>query len=234
MKVNHMPRKARILLPHTPHHIVQRGHNRQAVFVELADYQYYLDNLKEFKQALGVKVYSFCLMTNHVHLIVECADDVSAISHLLKRLAGRQTRYVNRQEGRSGTLWEGRFKASPIERDAYLLQCYRYVERNPVTAGMVQNPADYPWSSYRHRIDEDHLHWLDDFPHLTNFGEDRASQIRRYRDFVEPENDRMHAFIQSAVQKNQLTGTPRFIDEVEKRIGIRIEQRDQGRPVRGK
>ena len=99
---------------------------------------------------------------------------------------------------------------------------------------MVQNPADYPWSSYRHRIDEEHLSWLDDFVHLTNFGEDRASQIRRYRDFVEPENDRMHAFIQSAVQKNQLTGTPRFIDEVEKRIGIRIEQRDQGRPVREK
>ncbi|MEQ8959474.1 MAG: transposase, partial [Coleofasciculus sp. C2-GNP5-27] len=120
-----------------PHHIVQRGHNRKAVFVEAGDYRYYLHNLREWKLTLGVKVYSYCLMTNHVHLIVEPGDDVTTVSRLMKQLAARQTRWVNKQEGRSGSLWEGRYKSSPIQRDCYLLQCCRYVERNPVKARMV-------------------------------------------------------------------------------------------------
>jgi len=108
-----------------PHHIVQRGHNRKAVFVEADDYHYYLENLREWKLALGVKVYSFCLMTNHVHLVVESAADCTTISRLMKQLAARQTRRVNKLEGRSGSLWEGRYKISPIQREQYLLQCCR-------------------------------------------------------------------------------------------------------------
>ena len=93
-----MPRTARIILPNTPHHIVQRGHNRKAVFVESSDFQYYLDSLIECKQELGIKVYSFCLMTNHVHLIVEPGEDTTTISQLMKCLAARQTRLVNKRE----------------------------------------------------------------------------------------------------------------------------------------
>ena len=110
------------------------------MFLANEDYQFYLENLKEWKMKLGVKLYSWCLMTNHVHLIVEPGDDAGTVSELMKRLAGRQAAVVNKQEGRSGALWEGRFKASPIQRDNYLLACCRYVEMNPVRASMVVGP----------------------------------------------------------------------------------------------
>ncbi len=99
-----MPRTARLLIPHTPHHIVQRGHNRASVFATDDDYAYYLDALQHWKLLLGVKVYAFCLMTNHVHLILEPAEDTTTIGKLMRRLAGRQTRWVNSLEGRCGTL----------------------------------------------------------------------------------------------------------------------------------
>ena len=91
-----MPRKARVLVPNCPHHIVQRGHNRKAVFLADEDYQYYLDNLKEWKDKLGLKLYGWCLMTNHIHLIIEPGDNTKDISLLMKRVNGRQSAYVNR------------------------------------------------------------------------------------------------------------------------------------------
>ena len=146
-----MPRRARVLVPGCPHHLVQRGHNRNAVFVADEDYQYYLDNLTEWKNQLGIRIYAWCLMTNHIHLVVEALSEVSNISLLMKRVNGRQSAYTNRLENRSGSLWEGRFKASPIQRESYLLNCNRYVELNPVRAGMVTHASDYLWSSYRAR-----------------------------------------------------------------------------------
>ena len=122
-----MPRTARAIVPDTPHHIVQRGHNRNAVFIENRDYQYYLDTLLEWKELLDIRVYAWCLMTNHVHLILRPSNDRQSIGLLMKRLAGRQTRYVNKKVRRSGSLWEGRYKASAIHADTYLLQCCRYV-----------------------------------------------------------------------------------------------------------
>jgi REP-associated tyrosine transposase len=109
-----VPRKARIILPNTPHHIVQRGHHRKAVFIEASDYQIYLDTMQEWKEALGVAVYAWCLMTNHVHIILNPGSDPTSIGLLMKRLAARQTRHVNKFENRTGSLWEGRYKASPI------------------------------------------------------------------------------------------------------------------------
>ena len=147
-----MPRKSRLLVPNCPHHIVQRGHNRNTVFVADDDYQFYLDNLFEWKVKLGIKVYAWCLMTNHVHLIVEPGEDAKTISALMKRLAGRQSALVNKLEKRTGSLWDGRFKASPIQRDEYMLPCLRYVEMNPVRANMVAGPRQYRWSSYRERM----------------------------------------------------------------------------------
>ncbi|SDW26038.1 transposase [Marinobacter mobilis] len=110
-----MPRQARVIAPGLPHHLVQRGHHRQPVFVEDRDYQYCLSNLKERKMTLGLAVYRYCLMTNHVPLVVGANDELTAIPRLMKRLAGRQTRFVNAMERRSGSLWEGRYKVSPIE-----------------------------------------------------------------------------------------------------------------------
>jgi len=226
-----MPRQARIILNNTAHHIVQRGHNRQAVFIEDADYQYYIDTLKEWKEELGVKVYGYCLMTNHVHLIIDPCNNNASLGKLMKRLAGRQTRYVNRLERRSGSLWEGRYKSSPIETDCYLLACCRYVDLNPVKAGMVKRAEDYVWSSYAQKIGFDDDKWLDDDICYLALSEDIEERQQRYIDYVNkgsPENERQ--FICHSLQRGQLTGTDRFIKEVEQRLDIRIENRAPGRP----
>ena len=147
-----MPRTSRIVVMGYPHHIIQRGHNRQVVFASEEDYQYYVDNLCEWKEKLGCKVYAYCLMTNHVHLIVDPGEDGGNLARLMKRLAGRQTRYLNKLEKRTGSLWVGRFKSSTISTNEYLLACCRYVELNPVRAGIVADPIDYRWSSYGSKI----------------------------------------------------------------------------------
>lgn len=225
-----MPRTARVIIPNLPHHIVQRGHDRRAVFIENCDYQYYLENLKEWKQELELRVYSYCLMTNHIHLIVEPGDDPSTLSELMKRLAGKQTRWVNRLERRSGSLWEGRFKASPIDRDNYLLQCCRYVELNPVTAKMVTAPEDYPWSSYASRIGKASASWLDDDPAYLSLSPIKSKRETRYRSFFLKNEGKSREVIQNAVARNQLTGSPLFVDQIERRTGLRIETRGRGRP----
>lgn len=103
-----MPRSAGIVLSHTSHHIVQRGHNRQTVFVSDDDYNYYRENLIDFKYEFGCRIYTYCLMTNHVHLIVDPGNNPESLALLMKRVAGRQTRYVNKLEDRSGRLFMGR------------------------------------------------------------------------------------------------------------------------------
>ncbi len=224
-----MPRTGRNLLPNYPHHIVQRGHNRQVVFAEPSDYQYYLETLQTWKRNLEIKVYAYCLMTNHVHLVLQPPDDVGALSSLMKRLAGRQTRYANRLEARSGTLWDGRFKSSPIQNDTYLLSCCRYVELNPVRARMIASPSQYRWSSYCSRIGQAKAPWLDDHACFIELSLSAQERISRYRRFVEqgvPVDELK--FIREALQRGQLTGNKWFIDEVEQIIGRRIEHRGPG------
>ncbi|AFL73270.1 transposase [Thiocystis violascens] len=229
-----MPRIGRVILPNYPHHVVQRGHNRQVVFVEESDYRYYLDTLEAFKQVYDVKVFGFCLMTNHVHLILQPGEAVADLGQLMKRLAGRQTRFVNRQESRSGTLWEGRYKSSPIDTDAYLLACCRYVELNPVRAGMTDSPASYPWSSYRwHTRESADDGWLDVDPCYVALGSTAEERALRYREFVRgaiPEAE--WRLIRDALQRGQLTGSERFTDQVEVMINRRIEKPQRGRPRR--
>ncbi len=229
-----MPRTGRVVLPGYPHHVVQRGHNRQAVFAEPHDYSYYLNTLKEWKGEYGVRLYGYCLMTNHVHLIIE-PDNVAAMGQLMKRLAGRQTRYVNRQEFRSGTLWEGRYKSSPIDTDNYLLACCRYVELNPVRAQIVSKPEDYYWSSYRERMGlKSQIAFLDSTSVTGKRLPHELLSHETYEQFVSggipPEETTL---IRTALKRGQLTGGARFIDEVEGIIGRRIERRGPGRAAGG-
>ncbi|WP_458130792.1 transposase [Pseudomonas sp. R3-41] len=227
-----MPRMGRIVLPNYPHHIVQRGHNRQVVFAVAEDYQRYLTDLRELKDAFGVKVYAYCLMTNHVHLLLAPGESVAGLGQLMKALAARATRYRNRLEGRSGTLWESRYKSSVVQSDSYLLACCRYIELNPVRARMVADAADYPWSSYRARVGNvPDGHWLDADPCFVALGNTTAERCRRYEAFVRQAVPAAEiGLIRDALQRGQLTGTSRFVDEVERIVGVRIEQRGQGRP----
>jgi len=222
-----MPRTARVIVPHCPHHVVQRGHNRNAVFITDDDYEYYLSTLIEWKYELQVRVYAFCLMTNHVHLVLDPGERVDSIGLLMKRLAGRQTRYVNKKEGRTGSLWDGRYKVSAIDTESYLMRCCRYVELNPVKARMVASAEDYRWSSYQVKIGRGGFDWVDFDQCYLGLGNSAHS----YQAFVEsgvPSDEQ--AFIQTTLNRNQLTGDQRFVDEIERRIGIRVEARQPGRP----
>ena len=206
-----MPRQARLILRNTAHHIVQRGHNRNAVFAVPSDFRYYLNTLREWKVHLGVKVYGYCLMVNHVHLIVNPGEHEDNIGKLMKRLAGRQTMYVNRLKNRSGTLWEGRYKSSPIETETYLLACTRYVDLNPIRAGMVAHPRDYVWSSYRQKTGLEKP-WIDFDPCYLGLSNDIKGCQRRYADYIAgeiPINET--ALIRDSLASGQLTGSKRFI-----------------------
>lgn len=230
-----MPRVSRVVLSNLPHHIIQRGHNRQTVFASYDDYQYYLNNLKYWKERLVCKVYAYCLMTNHVHMIIDPCQEVDNLALLMKRISGRQTRYANKKEKRTGTLWEGRYKSSPIKTEEYLLACCRYVELNPLRAGMVVNPEDYQWSSYKHKAGIKHIDWMDLDPLYNSLGSTKKEREEKYKAWIQetiPSGE--WELLRQSVQKGQLTGSAQFIEEVADKIGRRIEVRGQGRPMKRK
>jgi putative transposase len=230
-----MPRKARVIIPDCPHHIVQRGHNRQVVFASDADYQYYLETLVEWKEKLGCQIYAFCLMTNHVHLIINPGKDVKTLSQLMKRVNGRQTRYVNKVEKRTGSLWEGRYKSSPISTNEYLLSCSRYIELNPVRAGMVSRPEAYPWSSYQSKVGIRSLKWLDYdscYMELDSSRENREKKYEQWVNAIIPQGE--WKLIRQSLQRGQLTGSKKFVDQIEEKLNQRIEFRGPGRPKKNK
>lgn len=141
-----MPRPPRIRLPNITFHVVHRGNNKAPTFYAPQDYALYLMLLEAAARRYETQVHAYVLMTNHVHLLVT-SSLADGVSRTMQYTAGRYAAAVNVHLGRSGTLWEGRFRSSPIDTDRYLLACYRYIELNPVRAGMVKRPQDYPWSS---------------------------------------------------------------------------------------
>jgi putative transposase len=143
-----MARLGRYYLPDQPLHVIQRGNNREPVFFDAEDYRLYLGWLAEASARCGVAIHGYVLMTNHVHLLVT-PGDAAALSRMMQSLGRLYVRHVNRTYRRSGTLWEGRYRAAPVEAEAHLLACLRYIELNPVRARMVRKPGRYPWSSYR-------------------------------------------------------------------------------------
>lgn len=144
-----MPRRARLSLPGIPWHIIQRGNSRSVCFYDEEDCRRYLDELSELAPRFGCAVHAYVLMTNHVHLLLTPVREDSA-ALLMKHLGQHYVQYVNRVYRRSGTLWEGRFRSCLTQSEDYVLACYRYIELNPVRAGMVRHPGDYRWSSAWH------------------------------------------------------------------------------------
>lgn len=143
-----MARHPRLILPGVALHVVQRGNNRSACFREDGDYLTYLGHLRHLSGKYECEVHAYCLMTNHVHLLLTPAD-AYACTLLMRDLGRSYVPYFNRRHGRTGTLWEGRFRSCLAESARYVLACYRYIELNPVRAGMTADPAAYLWSSHR-------------------------------------------------------------------------------------
>lgn len=146
-----MARRPRLVIAGHPHHLIIRGNNRQDVFLDEGDRRRFRALLGEVMADAAVAIHGYVLMTNHVHLVVTPGES-AALSGAMQRLGRRYVRYFNDRHLRSGTLWEGRFRAALVQTDRYLLACLRYVENNPVRAQLVGRPADYAWSSHRHHI----------------------------------------------------------------------------------
>jgi putative transposase len=225
-----MPRKPRFYVPGMPAHIVQRGNNRQACFFDDNDYLTYLDWLRESADKAGCQIHGYVLMTNHVHLLVTPAR-AQSIGQMLQSLGRRYVQYVNHTYGRTGTLWEGRHKGSVVDADSYLLSCYRYIELNPVRAGMVTSPSDYRWSSY-------HANGLgaDDkaiTPHplylaLADSGEARREAYRElFRAHLDPE---VIQHISSATETGTPLGNDRFREQIAAVLNQKVGYAKRGRP----
>jgi len=144
-----MPRPLRITIPNLPFHVLNRGNNRQKIFLDETDFQYYLDLLRRFKEELKFKFYHFCLMPNHTHFIIEPTIEGSLPKIMLK-ITLAHTRYFNKKYHGVGHVWQGRYKSSLIDKDNYFIWCGLYNELNPVRAGLVKNPEDWKFSSFRY------------------------------------------------------------------------------------
>ena len=175
------------------------------------------------------------LEVNHVHLVIDPGEHIEKLGLLMKRVAGRQTRYVNRLEGRSGSLWEGRYKSSPINACEYLLACCRYVELNPVRAGMVAEPEQYQWSSCQSKTGTTKVPWLDYDPFYLSLGETTEERAKNYKKWLhETVPKKEWKLIREAGQRGQLTGSPAFAEEISAMLGRRVELRGPGRPKKNK
>lgn len=219
-----MPRQARLVVAGMPLHIIHRGHNRCACYFADADYQYFLRQLGESAREHGCSIHAYVLMTNHVHLLVTPESKDSAWL-MMKRLNQRYVRYANRKYERSGTLWEGRFKSCLTQSDNYALACYRYIELNPVRAGIVDHPKKYRWSSYVANAQG----WANGLltPHSVYLAldvEERERQ-RRYRKLVQSGlDDDTLIRIRNATNSNKVLGSVHFEKEIAAMLAKQAEQ----------
>lgn len=226
-----MARLSRVCPVGIPQHIIQRGNNRQVCFASEQDFAAYVSWLKDYAKKYQVDIHAWVLMTNHVHLLCTPRID-NAVSLMMQALGRHYVRYFNVSYHRTGTLWEGRFKSCLVQEENYLLQLYRYIEMNPVRAGMVGQPSDYAWSSYSINAlgKESELctpHHL--FLALGSESKERQSNYHElFKYHVEGE---FLEAIRLAINKGLVLGNERFEAEVERLTGRRMMAKNRGRPV---
>lgn len=218
-----MPRIARLVLPNYPHHVTQRGNYQQEVFKTKADYEFYIGLLKKYAEEYSLSIFSFCLMPNHVHFI--CVPiDKDSLANTFKIIHMIYAQYLNKKNKLKGHLWQGRFFSNILD-ERYLYTALRYVENNPVRAGLVEKPWDWNWSSARaHVKGEDSSLPLGDVSQFI--------EIKSWRDYlVEPEDKDLV----KELKKNTLVGRPsgdmNFIIRLEKMFGINLTPPRRGRPI---
>ncbi len=225
-----MPRQQRYRLPGVPQHVVQRGNNRQVTFFDKLDYRKYLDCLQTATDKHGCAIHAYVMMTNHVHLLMT-PDKPDSISKVMQSVGRQYVQYINWTYKRSGTLWEGRYKASPIESERYLLTCYRYIELNPVRAGMVESPADYAWSSYRHNAFGQADSVMTHHECYKALGKTDTARQLAYRELFRHtmDNALLHE-IRESTNQCRVLGNDRFREEIETALQIKATPRKRGRP----
>jgi putative transposase len=225
-----MPRHPRFLVAGVPVHVIQRGHNRSACFFEEADYAYYLGQLAAQGRRFGCAVHAYCLMTNHIHLLLT-PETTNGCALMMKHLAQCYAQHVNRTYRQSGTLWEGRFRSCLIDSEHYLLACYRYIELNPVRAKMVRHPRDYAWSSYRANAESKVDSRLKPHERYLALGRNGAARQRAYRALCRELLDaEALEEIRLATNGGFVLGDRRFQAEIARALGRRVTRGKPGRP----
>ena len=226
-----MARLPRLTLPGFAHHVIQRGNNRQAIFASGADYQMLLDLLEENARKFDVAIHAYVLMSNHFHLLLT-PQTPDGLPQMMQALGRRYVRYFNDSQQRSGTLWEGRYKSALIQSERYLLACMAYIDLNPLRAGLVAAPGDYPWSSYGHytglRIDK----LIRPHALMWELGNTPFAREAAYADLVQAGiNPAQQAALMDSALRGWALGEPDFVADLQKRTDRRVARRSAGRPV---
>jgi len=223
-----MARLPRFVIPDQPQHVILRGNNRAEIFCAEADYSFYLEKLKLACDKHGCSVHAYVLMTNHVHLLITPHLEQS-LGKAMQMLGRYHVQYYNYCYQRTGTLWEGRYKATLIDSEAYLLTCMRYIELNPVRAGMVIDPADYPWSSYHFNALGQSSDLVVPHPEYLRLGESNEARQAAYRDLFKHQlSENSIADIRDATNKAWALGSDRFKQRIQEQLGRRVEPKARG------
>lgn len=225
-----MVRLTRVAPIGIPQHIIQRGNNRQVCFGSEEDMKAYLSWLKSFSNKYSVEIHAWVLMTNHVHLLCTPQEE-NAISRMMQSIGRMYVRYYNHTNKRSGTLWEGRYKSCLIQSERYLLEVYRYIELNPVTAGMVDEPSEYSWSSYTCNALGIEADLQTPHPLYLALGKTTDERLSNYRALFQAHVDpELLKEIRTSVHKGLALGDDRFTLEIEALTKQRVTKRKAGRP----
>lgn len=218
------------MLPDVPVHVIQRGNNRSACFVTDEDRSFYLFHLNRYLGRSACELHAYCLMTNHVHLLLTPKHQNSC-GNLMKGISQLHSQYVNRTYRRTGTLWEGRFRSCLVQSEAYVLACYRYIELNPVRAGIVDDPTNFRWSSYStNALGETNASIT---PHADYLRLGRTMEERRssYIELVASPASEINE-IRSATNGGYALGDERFRKRMALALRRRVEKGRPGRPAR--
>lgn len=227
-----MPRKPRFIIPNVPVHIVQRGHSRNPVFFEDGDYSAYLNWLKTGAERYRVAIHAYVLMTNHIHILAT-PSDTESVMRMMQYVGRHYVPYINFTYGTSGSIWEGRYKASLVQDETYLLTCMRYIELNPVRADMVRSPARYPWSSYRANAQGKENTLITPHAEYLALGTSSDERCRVYKDLFKGHVDADDLRdIRTSLQTGTPLGNSFFKAKIEAKLGLKVGHSKRGRPFK--
>lgn len=225
-----MPRKPRFIIPGVPVHIVQRGRSREPVFFDDSDYLAYLRWLQDGAKRYHCAIHAYVLMTNHIHILAT-PTDLQGIMRMMQYVGRQYVPYINHTYGTSGSIWEGRYKASLVHEESYLLTCMRYIELNPVRANMVRSPAHYRWSSYRFNGQGKSDELITPHPLYETLGASKPSRMSAYKALFKAHLDEdVLGDIRAAWQTGTPLGNDYFREKIEKKLNCKVGQARCGRP----
>jgi putative transposase len=228
-----MARRPRLAIAGQAHHLLQRGHNGQAVFSDEGDCQQYLSCLHAAAREHRVQLHAYALMPDHVHLLVT-PDTAAGVSKLMQSLGRRYVVWFNQRHGRSGTLWEGRFQAAVVQGDRHVLDCQCFIESNPVRSGLVSDLLEFAWTSAAHHLGRRQDAHLTDARAFWRLGNTPFERQARYQQrLAEGLSDSEVQRLQTATRQGGVYGDAEFIRQLSAEAARPLISRPRGRPPRG-